>query len=82
MVFIFGDFGVYSKHADAVESLIKKHNHIDYKKVVYEKHLDVFSDDEGRVSMTWFCIKGCTRDDFEELFKELNYCSIPIALNI
>ena len=71
MVFIFGDFGVNSKHADLIEALIKKHNHIDYKKTVYEKHHDIFNNNDEYVSMTWFSILGCTRDDFESLYKLL-----------
>ena len=82
MVFIFGDFGVYSEHEDRVEAIIKEHNHIDYKKVVYEKHLDIFNNNDGSVSMTWFCILGCTRDDFERLFEDLNKSDIRIALNV
>lgn len=80
MVFIFGDFGVYSKDADKVEAIIKKYNHIDYKKMVYEKHLDIFNNNDGYVSMTWFCILGCVREDFERLYEDLNKCDARIAL--
>lgn len=81
MVFIFGDFGVYTKDADEVETIIKKHNHIDYKKVVYEDHIDMFNM-TGRVSMTWFEINGCCRKDFEGLFEDLNKSNIRIALTV
>lgn len=81
MVFIFGDFGTYTENADAVEYIIKKHNHIDYTKKVYANHTDMFND-KGIASMTWFCIKGCVRSDFEALFEDLNESDIYIALHL
>jgi hypothetical protein len=80
MVFIFTDFGTYTRDESTVETIIKKHNHLRYDKRVYPKHIDPFKDDGDYVSVTWFIIKGATRRDMEALYEDLDKCGIPIAL--
>lgn len=82
MVFIFADFGTYSKDADEVEKIIKKHNHLDYEKCLYSNHTDILGDLCEKVSMTWFRINGCTRSDLESLYEDLDKSDIHIALEL
>ena len=83
MVYIYLDFGVYSRDAKVVEDILRKHNHLTYKKEVYGKHSDILElNVEERCEMTWFRIFRAHRDWIESLYEDLDNCGVPVALQL
>lgn len=79
MLIFCTELGVYSENADELAAILSAYD-ISFKARVYANHSDVFNDNVGTASMTWFSTKVYSRRGYEQILEVLENSDMHIAV--